>query len=89
MLKSSILTIVAVACSFVIFAGSATAMTKCLCDNGRIINSSRSGDAGCNSACSIHGGGGRKWVPEDTVLEDDGTVVRRGPKHRGPARRGR
>ena len=53
------------------FAG----MTKCLCDNGRVINTTRKGDRGCNSACKIHGGGGRVWTPEDKVLEDDSTVV--------------
>ena len=64
--------------------GQARAMEKCLCDNGKIINSTRSGDSGCDSACEILGGGGRKWVPEDEALEDDGTVVRRGPRHHKP-----
>jgi hypothetical protein len=88
-LKKLTVAALAAACSLVVFTGTATAMTKCLCDNGKVINSSRSGDDGCNSACKILGGGGRKWVPEDAVLEDDGTVVRRGPRHRGPAGRGR
>ncbi len=48
-------------------AGPAGAMTKCLCNNGKVINSTRSGERGCNSACKILGGGGRVWTPEDEV----------------------
>ena len=83
--KTALATIVAL-CALGMTAGGATAMEKCLCDNGKIINSGRSGDAGCNSACEILGGGGRKWVPEDEAYEDDSSAVRRGPRHRGPAR---
>jgi hypothetical protein len=63
------------------FAG----MTKCLCNNGKVINSSRRGERGCNSACKILGGGGRVWTPDDQLLEGDSTVV--APRRRGgPAR---
>jgi hypothetical protein len=69
-------------------ATPASAMTKCLCNNGKVINSTRSGEHGCNSACKILGGGGRVWTPEDAIYEDDSTVVR--PRRRGgPARRRR
>jgi hypothetical protein len=85
-MRKTLATTLFIVCALALSASTASAMTKCLCDNGRIINSTRSGDAGCNSACQIHGGGGRKWVPDDEALEDDGTIVRRGPRHRGPAR---
>jgi hypothetical protein len=65
-------------------AAPAGAMTKCLCNNGKVINSTRSGERGCNSACRILGGGGRVLVPEDQIYEDGSTVVR--PRRGGPAR---
>ena len=69
-----------------VFAGSAGAMTKCLCNNGKVINSTRSGEHGCNSACEILGGGGRVWTPEDEIYEDDGAAVVRPKRRGGPAR---
>jgi len=84
MIKNTLVPLLATA-ALLLTAGTASAMTKYLCDNGKIINSTRSGDEGCNSACKILGGGGRKWVPEDEALEDDDGIVRRGPRHRGPA----
>jgi hypothetical protein len=62
----------------------AAATTKCLCNNGKVLQTTRKGERGCNSACKILGGGGRVWVPEDEALEGDGTVVR--PRRGGPAR---
>ena len=62
----------------------AAATTKCLCNNGKVIHSTRKGDRGCHSACRILGGGGRVWTPEDAALEDGDTVVR--PRRGGPAR---
>ena len=67
-------------------AAPAGAMTKCLCNNGKVINSTRSGDRGCNSACKILGGGGRVWVPEDQIYEGDGGTVVRPRRRGGPAR---
>ena len=63
------------------FAG----MTKCLCNNGKVISTTRSGERGCNSACKILGGGGRVWTPDD---DDDDTAVVAPPRKRpgGPAR---
>jgi len=63
------------------FAG----MTKCLCNNGKVINTSRKGDSGCDSACKILGGGGRVWNPEDQQLEEDDVVVRPPRRKRGTA----
>ncbi len=76
-------TALALSVSVPAFAG----MTKCLCNNGEIIDTSRKGDRGCNSACKILGGGGRVWVPEDEAYEDGSTVV--APRRRGPAARPR
>jgi len=67
-------------------AGPAGATTKCLCNNGKVINTTRSGERGCNSACEILGGGGRVWVPEDQIYEDDGATVVRPKRRSGPAR---
>jgi hypothetical protein len=65
----------------------AAATTKCLCNNGKVINTTRSGERGCNSACKILGGGGRVWTPEDATLEGGDTVVRPRRGGRGRARR--
>ena len=65
----------------------AAATTKCLCNNGKVINTTRSGERGCNSACKILGGGGRVWTPEDVTLEGGDTVVRPRRGGRGRARR--
>jgi hypothetical protein len=62
----------------------AAATTKCLCNNGKVLQTTRRGERGCNSACRILGGGGRVWTPEDAMLEDGDTVVR--PRRGGPAR---
>ena len=72
-----------------VVATPAAATTKCLCNNGKVINSTRKGEHGCNSACKILGGGGRVWTPEDQVLDDDGGAVVRPRRSHGPAHRRR
>ena len=79
------LLLAATALIVVALATPAAATTKCLCNNGKVINTTRHGERGCNSACKILGGGGRVWTPDDAALEDGDTVVR--PRRRGgPAR---
>lgn len=90
-MRSLVIFGLAVALAFSISVPAFAGMTKCLCDNGQVISSSRKGDRGCNSACKILGGGGRVWTPEDESYEDDDSteVVNPPARRRGGHKRHR
>jgi hypothetical protein len=90
MLLRTVLTLVA-ALAFSLFAGAATAATRCQCEDGSIMRARAddASDAECDKVCEDFGGG-RRWVSEVESQEtssssvedvgdsgDDSSVVRR------------
>lgn len=61
---------VVIALASLLAAGSATASTKCQCENGAIVHSMEDGEDACEDACSMFGGG-REWS-QDEAQGDDG-----------------
>jgi hypothetical protein len=48
----------------------ALANTKCLCNNGAIVQSMDDDATACEDACEELGGG-RAWTPEDAGIQDE------------------
>lgn len=68
-------------------APAAVASTKCLCNNGTIVQSMDDGEGVCEDACSELGGG-RVWTPDDADGDDDGADAgRERVEERRPHRR--
>jgi hypothetical protein len=69
----------------------ALANTKCLCNDGMIVQSMDDDADACDDACEEFGGG-RVWTPEDAGFEGGNEVVddeRREPVREQPPARGR
>jgi hypothetical protein len=68
-------------------ASSAFASTKCLCNDGMVVQSMEDDgdDDDCNDACDEFGGG-KVWVPQDAEFEGgaEGEVNRRPLRHDEP-----
>jgi hypothetical protein len=66
---AAIVTFVGLADPFVAFAN-----TKCLCNDGMIVQSMDDDSDACDDACDEFGGG-RVWTPEDAGFEGGNDVV--------------